>query len=315
LCFFPGRKVYFVLWHNGAVTGGARHARHRAQPLSDPRQQPRAHQGFLLQGARIRSDAASGFSVPRLLARRQRQDPGPHGTGRRAELQALLPRQPEERRDEQLGGDRSHRVPRERSRPVRRAPQRSRRSRAAAQLPRVRSLSALPQGPGRPHHRAQLLRRDQGAGLGGRGRREDASRGKEDEGEGQGARVTAPHQPVSFAGVSYDEAIARARALVPALRERAKAAEAARTMSEETIADLHASGVIRSMQPKRWGGMEFDYVAYVDFPLELSRGDASVGWNLANLQIHHWMLGLYDERAQEEVWGENRDALIASGIA
>jgi 3-hydroxy-9,10-secoandrosta-1,3,5(10)-triene-9,17-dione monooxygenase len=119
----------------------------------------------------------------------------------------------------------------------------------------------------------------------------------------------------SFTGVSYTEAIDRARRLVPRLRERAKAAEAARTMSAETIADLHASGVIRTMQPKRWGGMEFDYVAYVDFPLELSRGDASAGWNLANLQIHHWMLGLYEERAQEEVWGENPDALIASGIA
>jgi len=128
--------------------------------------------------------------------------------------------------------------------------------------------------------------------------------------------MNAPHKPApSFAGVSYGEAIERARKLVPVLRSRAAAAEAARTMSEETIADLHASGLIRTMQPRRWGGMEFDYVAYVDFPLELSRGDASAGWNLANLQIHHWMLALYDGRAQEEVWGANPDALIASGIA
>ncbi|HET7763774.1 MAG TPA: acyl-CoA dehydrogenase family protein [Burkholderiales bacterium] len=119
----------------------------------------------------------------------------------------------------------------------------------------------------------------------------------------------------SFAGVSHEEALERARKLVPVLRERAPAAEAARAMSAETIADLHASGVVRTMQPKRWGGMELDYVAYVDFPLELSRGDASAGWNLANLQIHHWMLALYDERAQEEIWGANPDALIASGIA
>jgi len=69
------------------------------------------------------------------------------------------------------------------------------------------------------------------------------------------------------------------------------------------------------MQPKRWGGMEYDFIAYVDFPLELARGCASTGWNLANLQIHHWMLALYDERAQEEVWGKNPEALIASGIA
>ena len=45
------------------------------------------------------------------------------------------------------------------------------------------------------------------------------------------------------------------------------------------------------------------------------RGCAATGWNFANLQIHHWMLALYDERAQEEIWGKNPDALIASGIA
>jgi len=118
-----------------------------------------------------------------------------------------------------------------------------------------------------------------------------------------------------FAGISYEEALGRARALVPALRERARSAEAARTMPAETTADLHASGLLRTMQPKRWGGMEFDYVAYVDFPLELARGCASTAWNFANLQIHHWMLALYDERAQEEVWGADPDALIASGIA
>jgi len=49
--------------------------------------------------------------------------------------------------------------------------------------------------------------------------------------------------------------------------------------------------------------------------MELARGCASTGWNLANLQIHHWMLALYDERAQEEVWGPDPQALIASGIA
>ena len=119
----------------------------------------------------------------------------------------------------------------------------------------------------------------------------------------------------SFAGIAYDDAIARARALVPALRSRASEAEKARVMPPETIADLHASGILRSMQPGRWGGMEFDFVAYVDFPLELARGCASTGWNLANLQIHHWMLAMYDERAQEEVLGANPEALIASGIA
>ena len=104
-----------------------------------------------------------------------------------------------------------------------------------------------------------------------------------------------------FAGIGYDKALDRARALVPALRERAERGEAARVMLPETEADLHRTGLLRTMQPKRWGGMEFDFVAYVDFPMELSRGCASTGWNAANLLIHHWMLALYDERAQQEV--------------
>jgi len=56
----------------------------------------------------------------------------------------------------------------------------------------------------------------------------------------------------SFAGVSYEEALERARAFVPALRARAKRAEEAREMPRETIADLHASGLLRTVQPKRW---------------------------------------------------------------
>jgi 3-hydroxy-9,10-secoandrosta-1,3,5(10)-triene-9,17-dione monooxygenase len=47
----------------------------------------------------------------------------------------------------------------------------------------------------------------------------------------------------------------------------------------------------------------------------VARGCASTGWNVGNLLIHHWMLALYDEKAQQEVWGEDPDALIASGIA
>jgi 3-hydroxy-9,10-secoandrosta-1,3,5(10)-triene-9,17-dione monooxygenase len=128
--------------------------------------------------------------------------------------------------------------------------------------------------------------------------------------------VNAPvRRAPGFAGVDYEEALRRARELVPRLRERAAAAEAARTMPAETLRELHASGLLRTLQPKRWGGMEFDFIAYVDFPLELARGCPSTAWNLGNLQIHHWMLAMYDERAQEEVWGENPEALIASGIA
>ncbi len=125
---------------------------------------------------------------------------------------------------------------------------------------------------------------------------------------------TAPRAK-DFSSVGYDEAMERARALVPALRERAGRADDARTLLPESEADLHASGLLRFAQPKRWGGMELDYVALFDIPAELGRGCASTSWSCANLAIHHWMLALYDERAQADVWDANPDALIASGIA
>jgi len=118
-----------------------------------------------------------------------------------------------------------------------------------------------------------------------------------------------------FTAVGLDEALARARGLVPALRERAARDETLRQMSKETLDDLHRTGLFRFHQPKRWGGSEQPFVAIFDIPAEIARGCASTAWNVGNLGIHHWMLALYDERAQQEVWGANPDALIASGIA
>jgi 3-hydroxy-9,10-secoandrosta-1,3,5(10)-triene-9,17-dione monooxygenase len=128
--------------------------------------------------------------------------------------------------------------------------------------------------------------------------------------------MTAPSGArLGFAGVSHAEAMRRAGALVPTLRARAERADAAREMLRETEDDLHRTGLFRFVQPRRWGGMELDFVSVFDIPAEIGRGCASTAWNVANLGIHHWMLALYDARAQEEVWGKNPDALIASGIA
>jgi 3-hydroxy-9,10-secoandrosta-1,3,5(10)-triene-9,17-dione monooxygenase len=121
--------------------------------------------------------------------------------------------------------------------------------------------------------------------------------------------------PRGFADVTYEEALRRARTLVPVLRERAAGAEELRQMQPETLDDLHRAGLFRFHQPKRWGGMELPFVAIVDIPAEVGRGCASTAWNIGNLAIHHWLLALYDERAQDEIWGKNPDALIASGIA
>jgi 3-hydroxy-9,10-secoandrosta-1,3,5(10)-triene-9,17-dione monooxygenase len=108
--------------------------------------------------------------------------------------------------------------------------------------------------------------------------------------------------------------IARAQALIPQLRERASRTETLRRLPPETERDLHDAGLFRIVQPKRVGGAELDYVALVDCADALGKADASVAWNFANLSSHHWMLGMFDRRAQDRVWDKDANVLIASSF-
>jgi 3-hydroxy-9,10-secoandrosta-1,3,5(10)-triene-9,17-dione monooxygenase len=112
---------------------------------------------------------------------------------------------------------------------------------------------------------------------------------------------------------AYAAMVARAEALIPQLSARASRTEELRRLPPETERDLHEAGLFRIVQPKRVGGSEFDYVALVDCADAIGRADASVAWNLANLASHHWMLGMFDRRAQDLVW-KDPSALIASSF-
>lgn len=119
----------------------------------------------------------------------------------------------------------------------------------------------------------------------------------------------------NFSDVTYDEALRRARDLIPFLREQAPKCEQARKLTPEVMDALNRTGLLRYLQPKIWGGMELPFLAYFEVPEMLSRGDINVGWVVTNLAAHHRSLAWWGPRAQKEVWGENPDAGIASGIA
>ena len=53
---------------------------------------------------------------------------------------------------------------------------------------------------------------------------------------------------------AYDAVVARAKALIPELRERASRTEELRRLPPETERDLHDAGLFRILQPKRVGG-------------------------------------------------------------
>ncbi len=115
-------------------------------------------------------------------------------------------------------------------------------------------------------------------------------------------------------GPSFAELVARAEALVPILAERAPKAEALRRIPEESVADLHRTGLFRAFQPKSVGGSELDYGAFVDLCSILGRACGSTSWVYANLAVHHLMIGMWPAEAQDEIWGPSPDTLVGSSL-
>src|SRR5271167_2787709 len=107
----------------------------------------------------------------------------------------------------------------------------------------------------------------------------------------------------------------RARGLIPRLAERAPEAAAARKLPAETIAEYRAAGILRILQPRRFGGMQGRFSLFSRIVEELTYGCASSAWVYAVLAEHQWIIAQYPEEAQIDVWGEDPEAVASSSLA
>jgi alkylation response protein AidB-like acyl-CoA dehydrogenase len=112
-----------------------------------------------------------------------------------------------------------------------------------------------------------------------------------------------------------DEIVRRVRELAPTLADRARAAEDARRLPDETIADLAATGLFGMLVPERFGGSELGFGAMAAACREAGAGCASTGWLSVIYTLHNWMVALFPEEAQAEVWAERPYALIPCTLA
>ena len=109
--------------------------------------------------------------------------------------------------------------------------------------------------------------------------------------------------------------LARARALLPTLRQRAAAAEQLRRMPDETIADFQEAGLFRALQPERWGGYELDPGTFYRAVIEVGTVCGSSAWILGVIGVHNWHLAILAPQAQEDVWGEDNSVQLSTSLA
>src|SRR5438067_12533621 len=117
------------------------------------------------------------------------------------------------------------------------------------------------------------------------------------------------------AAMTPDEFLGRVRDLLPAIRERAARAEQLRRLPDETFAEFQEAGVLRAMQPRRYGGFELDPGTFYQAVGEVAAMCGSTGWIFAVMGAHNWHLALFPPQAQEDVWGEDDSIQLSTSLA
>jgi alkylation response protein AidB-like acyl-CoA dehydrogenase len=111
-----------------------------------------------------------------------------------------------------------------------------------------------------------------------------------------------------------NDALGRARALVPILAAREPAATAARDVSAETIDDFRCAGILRLLQPRCFGGDQASVGIFLQIVDILAEGCASSAWVYGVLAELEWVIACLPEQGQIDIWGGNPEALSAGSI-
>lgn len=122
--------------------------------------------------------------------------------------------------------------------------------------------------------------------------------------------------PIAASGpdrLAVEEAVERARRLVPAVRARAETAERTRAVPVETIAELQAAGLLDLTRPAMFGGAELGFSALAAVAAEIAAACGSTGWVYSVFVGHDWMVALFPEAAQREVFGR-RGSYVSSVV-
>ena len=109
-----------------------------------------------------------------------------------------------------------------------------------------------------------------------------------------------------------DNILDRARKAGPALAAADAESAALGHLSDQAWASLQEIGILRALQPKRWGGGEVPFADYLATVVEVGRHSPAAGWIASVVGVHPWQIALFDERAQDELWGADPGLVVAS---
>ncbi len=121
---------------------------------------------------------------------------------------------------------------------------------------------------------------------------------------GTTTREVQPPEP----DLTPTEIVRRAAALKPLVREHQDESERRGCYSEQLHEEFLKAGFYRMVQPRRFGGYEFDLPTFWRAMVEIATGDPGTGWGLTLGSHHAFVVGSHwPERGQREIFGPDGD--------
>ncbi|MEV6980305.1 acyl-CoA dehydrogenase family protein [Sphaerisporangium sp. NPDC051017] len=108
-----------------------------------------------------------------------------------------------------------------------------------------------------------------------------------------------------------EELVARAAALREHLWADAAESDRSRRLTDATVEKITRAGLTRLMTPARFGGHESGMRTLLGVTSELGRGCCSASWVTGLFNAGNFVVSLFPERTQDEVFGTNPDARTA----
>lgn len=112
-----------------------------------------------------------------------------------------------------------------------------------------------------------------------------------------------------------NDLIAKAVAMQAALRERSAQAMIDGQVSKKTVQEFQDAGFFKILQPEKWGGYAMDPQVFYAVQREVAKACTSSGWIMGVIAVHNWQLGLFDDKAAQDVWGDDPRTLLSSSYA
>jgi alkylation response protein AidB-like acyl-CoA dehydrogenase len=112
-----------------------------------------------------------------------------------------------------------------------------------------------------------------------------------------------------------DELVARARALHPLLAANAAKGEEDRRVVEESIQAMTGAGLFKISVPKRYGGYETSVRTMLEVSAAVGEADGGTAWVLTLVNVCNWLVGLFPQQAQDDIYAADPGALVSGVLA